>query len=92
MLPIFSAETYLHVQSKMVISPLAPTDMSKLGGLSILITGGASGLGRSSAALFAKSAFVTIADVQDGSKIAAELSGQGCKVQFVHCDVTDWES
>ncbi|KAE8315253.1 hypothetical protein BDV41DRAFT_531498 [Aspergillus transmontanensis] len=77
----------------MVISPLAPTDLSKLEGLSILITGGASGLGRSSAALFAKSgAFVTIADVQDGSEIVAELSGQGCKVQFVHCDVTDWDS
>ncbi|KAF3396763.1 5'-hydroxyaverantin dehydrogenase [Talaromyces pinophilus] len=77
----------------MVISPLAPTDLSRLRGLSVLISGGASGLGLSSAILFAKSgAFVTIADIQDGSAITAELSGQGCNVQFVHCDVTDWDS
>jgi NADPH:quinone reductase-like Zn-dependent oxidoreductase len=85
------ADTF--VQNNMVVLPLAPTDPSKLAGLSILITGGASGLGRSSATLFAKSgAFVTIADVQDSSEIAAELSGQGYNVKFVHCDVTDWDS
>jgi len=92
-LAIFSSKADVLVQNNMVISKLAPTDLSKLRGISILITGGASGLGRSSAVLFANSgAFVTIADVQDGSELAAELSGQGYNVQFVHCDVNDWNS
>jgi 5'-hydroxyaverantin dehydrogenase len=77
----------------MAIVPLSPVDPSNLKGLSVIITGAASGLGSSSATLFAKSgAFVTIADIQDGSKLAADLSEQGYKVQFVHCDVTDWDS
>ncbi|KAL4932872.1 uncharacterized protein BDV17DRAFT_287245 [Aspergillus undulatus] len=59
--------------------PLLPIDPSTLHGLSILITGGA---------------VVTIADIQDeaGSSIAAALSAKGHSVQFVHCDVSDWES
>ncbi|KAH9205543.1 3-oxoacyl-reductase [Leptodontidium sp. 2 PMI_412] len=77
----------------MAILPLAPTDPSNVRGLSVLITGGASGLGLHSATFFAKSgALVTIADVQDGSKIAADLASQGYTVQFVQCDVTDWDS
>ena len=35
---------------------------------------------------------MTIADVQDGSSAATELSKQGHKAQFVHCDVSSWES
>ncbi|KAL2795209.1 hypothetical protein BJX66DRAFT_302415 [Aspergillus keveii] len=77
----------------MAITPLSPIDPSNLKGLSILITGGASGLGQHAATFFAKSgAFVTIADIQDGSAIASELSEQGYKVQFVHCDITNWDS
>ncbi len=77
----------------MAIKALAPTEASNLKGLSVLITGGASGLGLSSATFFAKSgALITIADVQDGSKIAADLVDQGYKVQFVHCDARDWDS
>ncbi|KAL3492075.1 hypothetical protein BJX62DRAFT_236508 [Aspergillus germanicus] len=77
----------------MAITPLSPTDPSNLKGISILITGGASGLGKHAATFFAKSgAFVTIADTQDGSATASELSEQGYKVQFVHCDITNWDS
>ncbi|KAJ0423281.1 hypothetical protein BJY00DRAFT_310411 [Aspergillus carlsbadensis] len=77
----------------MAITPLSPTDPSSLKGLSILITGGASGLGQHAATFFAKSgAFVTIADIQDGSAIATELSSQGFNIQFVHCDITNWDS
>ncbi|KAH8819310.1 aflH/ adhA/ short chain alcohol dehydrogenase [Xylogone sp. PMI_703] len=77
----------------MAITPLTPADLGYLKGLSVLITGGASGLGLSTATLFAKSgAFVTIADLQDGSKVTAELVEQGYAVQFVQCDVTNWDS
>lgn len=77
----------------MTISALAPANLTHLKDLSVLITGGASGLGLSSATLFAKSeAYVTIADVQDCSEIVDDLVKQGFKVQFVHCDVTNWDS
>ncbi|KAL2812314.1 hypothetical protein BJX63DRAFT_432759 [Aspergillus granulosus] len=77
----------------MAVIPLTPTDPSNLKGISILITGGASGLGQHAATFFAKSgAFVTIADIQDGSIIAAELVKEGYKVQFIHCDITSWVS
>ena len=77
----------------MAILPLAPTDPSNLRGKSVLITGGASGLGLHAATYFAKSgAFVTIADVQDGSKITSDLKNAGYKTQYVRCDVTDWDS
>ena len=35
---------------------------------------------------------VTIADVQSGDKIVQDLTGDGLKAQYVHCDVTDWIS
>lgn len=77
----------------MVVQPLAHVDPSKLKGASVLITGAASGLGKSAATFFAKSgALVTLADVQDGTSLAAELSQQGHKAQFVRCDATDWHS
>ncbi|KAL3476658.1 hypothetical protein BJX99DRAFT_138178 [Aspergillus californicus] len=77
----------------MTILPLSPADPSKLQGLSVIVTGGASGLGLHAATLLAKSgALVTIADIQDGSDIAASLCSQGHRVQYVHCDVTNWDS
>ncbi|KAL4875692.1 hypothetical protein BJY04DRAFT_201388 [Aspergillus karnatakaensis] len=77
----------------MTITALTPTDPSNLKGLSILITGGASGLGKHAATLFAQSgAIVTIADIQDGSAIATDLTDQGHKAQFVQCDITNWDS
>lgn len=59
------------------------------------LPGGASGIGLSTATHFAKAgAYVTIADVQDaaGQRAAAELAAKGCRVSYVRCDVTSWES
>ncbi|KIW70025.1 hypothetical protein PV04_02336 [Phialophora macrospora] len=70
-------------------------DASALRDKSIIITGGASGLGLATATHFAKAgAYVTIADVQDipGHRIAHDLNLQGHHVSYVHCDVTDWLS
>ncbi|KAL3459650.1 hypothetical protein BJX64DRAFT_301113 [Aspergillus heterothallicus] len=77
----------------MAITALTPTSPSNLKDLSILITGGASGLGKHAATYFATSgAYVTIADIQDGTALATELSSQGHKVQFVQCDIRTWDS
>jgi 5'-hydroxyaverantin dehydrogenase len=56
---------------------------------SVLITGGASGLGESTMRKFHKhGAYVTVADVQDGRKLTDEL---GDRTTYVQCDTTDWE-
>lgn len=62
---------------------------------SVLLTGGASGLGAAATKVFASAgAFVTIVDIQEeaGKKLAEELKSQGHKALFVHTDVTDWNS
>lgn len=77
----------------MVVQPLAHMDPSRLKGACVLITGGASGLGKSAAVFFAKSgARVTIVDKQDASSLCAELRQQGHQAMFIECDVTDWDS
>lgn len=61
----------------------------EIAGRGVLVTGGASGLGRATAtALAARGAIVTIVDLpnSDGERVAAEL---GQSVQFVAADVTD---
>jgi len=78
---------------EMASSPLAPADPSSLHGSSALFTGAASGLGASTAAFFAEQgAYVTIADIQDGSAFATSLKAKGFNIQHVHCDVTDYAS
>lgn len=70
-------------------------DYSKLNGRNVIITGGASGLGEQTAIKFATNgAYVTIADLQDnlGKQLAQDLSDQGCRVQYIHCNTTDWSS
>lgn len=69
-------------------------NLSALKGKSVLITGGASGLGLATARSFAAAgAYVTIADLQDvGEEIAQELTSQGHHARYAHCDVTSWES
>ncbi|VUC23914.1 unnamed protein product [Clonostachys rosea] len=65
-------------------------DFSALSRKSVIITGGASGLGKAYAVSFVQSgSFVTIADYDEvaGKKTAAELGGSA---QFVKCDVRDW--
>ncbi|KAK3708659.1 hypothetical protein LTR37_011381 [Vermiconidia calcicola] len=59
---------------------------------SVIITGGASGIGEQTARKFYQhGAYVTLADLQDdlGQNLAKEL---GDRATFVHCDTTDWES
>lgn len=66
--------------------------MSGIQGKSIIVTGGASGIGEAAVRLFAqKGAKVTCADLgaQRGQAIARELSQQGHAVQFVRTDVTN---
>ena len=70
-------------------------DYSKLKNKSVIITGGASGLGEATTEKFAQhGAYVTIADmaVKDGQALAARLSSDGHHVSFVECDTTDWKS
>ncbi len=70
---------------------MAPVDWDKLKDRSVLITGGASGLGEATTRKFhSHGAYVTIADVQDdlGKKLTDEL---GERTTFVHCNTTDWE-
>jgi len=70
-------------------------DASALKDKSVIITGGASGLGLATATHFANAgAYVTIADVQDaaGQRVAADLTAKGAHVSYVHCDTTDWRS
>lgn len=63
-----------------------------LKGKTILISGGASGIGESMVRAFAgqgaKVAFVDRAQAQ-GERLAALLSAEGHQVEFVHCDITD---
>ena len=77
-------------QAGHAVDPSSPTDTSVLKDKSVIITGGASGLGLAYVKAFAShGAFVTFGDLNSsaGQKIAAEL---GQNVQFVQCDVTSW--
>ncbi|KAK8684478.1 hypothetical protein V6N13_040505 [Hibiscus sabdariffa] len=64
----------------------------KLEGKVAIITGGASGIGKATACVFADhgARMVVIADIQDelGEQVAASI-GQNCR--YFHCDVTDEE-
>ncbi|XVE54855.1 hypothetical protein DITRI_Ditri03aG0116200 [Diplodiscus trichospermus] len=66
---------------------------NKLEGKVAIITGGASGIGKATAYLFADhgARMVVIADIQDelGQKVAASIGSQRCS--YIHCDVTDEE-
>ncbi|MCJ1251589.1 hypothetical protein MMC30_008824 [Trapelia coarctata] len=68
---------------------------SNLKGKTVLITGGASGLGAAIAKEFAKNgAYVTIADINEdlGKAYEAELKSQGLNINFTPTDVTSWPS
>ena len=73
------------------------TDLSGLKDKSVLITGGASGLGLATTRAFAAAgAYVTIADVQSaqdvGQKLMKEFKGHGHHVTYAHCDTTNFAS
>lgn len=70
--------------------------MSGFTGKSLIVTGGASGIGRAGAQLLAEQgALVTIADIDEiaGKTTAVELCERGPgKAQFIHCDVASEDS
>ncbi|KAN0089650.1 short chain dehydrogenase reductase [Hyaloscypha variabilis] len=66
-------------------------NLDNLVGKSVIVTGGASGLGKAYAQVFAKAgAYVTIGDFNEkaGKETVAEIAGN---VQFVKCDVRNWD-
>jgi NAD(P)-dependent dehydrogenase (short-subunit alcohol dehydrogenase family) len=68
--------------------------MGLLEGKSILVTGGASGIGRAAAVrMVEEGASVTVADIEDeeGRRTAEEAGRGGGRTQFVHCDVSQAE-
>jgi len=68
--------------------------MDELVGKKAIITGGASGIGRAAALLFARAgAAVMIADIDDprGESIVQEIHAVGGEGIYVHCDVTKAE-
>jgi 5'-hydroxyaverantin dehydrogenase len=70
-------------------------DVSSLKGRSVLITGGAAGIGLSCATKIAEAgALVTISDLNqaNGEKAARQLSSAGLSVQFVQCDVRSYSA
>lgn len=73
------------------ISSEATYDASKLAGKSVIITGGASGIGEATMRAFVKAeAFVTFGDIAEerAQKLVNELGND--KVAFVLCDVLSW--
>lgn len=72
-----------------------PIDKSKLKGKSVIITGGANGMGESCVREFVEAgAYVTIGDFHDrGEEIAKELNDKHGKdvCVFVKVDIRDWD-
>jgi 5'-hydroxyaverantin dehydrogenase len=72
-------------------------DLSSLKDRSVLVIGGASGIGLVSAKVFASAgAYVTIADFQPsetvGVEIVSEASFRDQKISYIRCDVANWNS
>lgn len=71
-----------------------PPNRENLRGKSVIITGGANGMGEVMVRDFvAAGAFVTIADLNDerGKAIEEELNASGNNCVFVKCDIRDWD-
>jgi len=67
--------------------------MNRLSGKVALITGAASGLGRTAAELFAsEGAKVVVADLADGDEVISAIDATGGEATYVRCDVTDSDS
>lgn len=69
-------------------------DLTRVHGKSVIITGGANGMGEVCVREFVKAgAFVTFADVNQerGKAIEQELNANGVTSAFVKCDIRVWE-
>ncbi|KAI9456466.1 NAD(P)-binding protein [Russula earlei] len=67
---------------------------NRVKGKVVVITGGASGIGRESAKLFAKhGSKVVIGDMNavDGAAVAKAITKEGGEATFIKCDVTNWD-
>lgn len=78
-----------------VDTSVAP-DLAKMKDKSVIITGGANGMGEVMVRQFVDAgAFVTFADLHPrGEDIAKELNANAAapKAAFVKCDITDWDN
>lgn len=68
-------------------------DLSKIEGKSVIVTGGANGMGEAMVRAFsAAGAFVTMGDMNArGTELEEELNADGEKAAFVKCDIRKWE-
>ncbi|OQD63323.1 hypothetical protein PENPOL_c009G06704 [Penicillium polonicum] len=69
-------------------------DLANAKGKSVIITGGANGMGEAMVRAFTEAgAFVTFGDLHPrGDDLAKELNAHGETAAFVKCDITDWDS
>ncbi|KAF2661709.1 NAD(P)-binding protein [Lophiostoma macrostomum CBS 122681] len=70
-------------------------DTSNVKGKSVIVTGGANGIGAACVKAFAEAgAYVTILDINEklGSALVEGLKNKGYHVQFTKTDITSWES
>lgn len=69
-------------------------DLSRVKGKSVVITGGANGMGeRFVNAFSAAGAFVTFGDLSPrGHEIEKQLNADSKRAAFVECDIRDWDS
>jgi NAD(P)-dependent dehydrogenase (short-subunit alcohol dehydrogenase family) len=67
--------------------------MGRVDGKAVVLTGGASGIGRASAkALAAEGAAIVIGDVEErGADVAAEIRDAGGHATFIRTDVSSWD-
>ncbi|PGH21653.1 hypothetical protein AJ80_03086 [Polytolypa hystricis UAMH7299] len=78
-------------QGKTIIDTSVPLDTESIKEKSVIVTGGAAGLGRAYVKSFVDAgAYVTFGDLNEdnGHELASELPG---KAQFVKCDVRSWD-
>ncbi|KAJ5951067.1 Short-chain dehydrogenase/reductase SDR [Penicillium vulpinum] len=69
-------------------------DLANAKGKSVIITGGANGMGEAMVRAFSEAgAFVTFGDLHPrGDDLAKELNANGETAAFVKCDITDWDA
>ncbi|KAJ5589086.1 Short-chain dehydrogenase/reductase SDR [Penicillium hordei] len=69
-------------------------DLANAKAKSVIITGGANGMGEAMVRAFTEAgAFVTFGDLHPrGDDLAKELNANGETAAFVKCDITDWDS